>query len=100
VTGYVDYKIKGTIILDDIKNDMDKTNILYQKSYIVEGSGRAVACAIGIRTQSGMPQNVFQEQTLKEERSKFKEMLGSYSKQLGKYTNYIVVILFVIILYH
>jgi len=57
-------------------------------------------CAVGTRTQSGMPQDVFQEETLKEERSKFKDMLGGYSKQLGKYTNYIVVILFAILLYH
>ena len=29
MSGEVDYKIKGTIVEDDIKNDKDKTNILY-----------------------------------------------------------------------
>lgn len=29
MSGEVDYKIKGTIEENDIKNDKDKTNILY-----------------------------------------------------------------------
>ena len=47
-----------------------------------------------------MPQESIKDQTLKEERTDFRQQVFDYSKNIGKYSNYVVIILFLVILYH
>jgi magnesium-transporting ATPase (P-type) len=35
--------------------DQNLSNVLYAKSYVIKGKGKAIVCAVGHRTQFGMP---------------------------------------------
>jgi magnesium-transporting ATPase (P-type) len=55
VTGINYYKKKGVLTLENVKkNQNDYSNVLYNKSYIVDGFGKAVVCAVGKRSQYSM----------------------------------------------
>jgi len=54
VTGYADYKTKGLVTMDTIKDDLNFTNVLYAKSYVISGKGKAVVCAVGHKSQIGI----------------------------------------------
>lgn len=35
--------------------DTNLSNVLYAQSYIIKGKGKSIVCAVGHRTQFGMP---------------------------------------------
>ena len=50
VTGLLSQKIKGVIDRKMLEKYEEINNILYAKSFIVSGEGKAVVCAVGPRT--------------------------------------------------
>lgn len=54
---------KGTIDHDDDY----MSNVLYAKSYVVGGWGKALVCAVGTCTQAGMPCDQIKQDTMVEE---------------------------------
>lgn len=83
-----DYQKKGTISLDVIKKDLNKdfNNILYGKSYIVDGHGKAVVCAVGAKSQYGMPHVEIEEKTLKEVMTPIRYMLEKHMMKVLRFT--------------
>lgn len=68
ITGVNDYQKKGTLSQADLQDEEnDVSNILYAKSYIVDGFGKAVVCAVGERTQYGMPHIEIEDETMQDE---------------------------------
>lgn len=64
---------------------------------MVRGSGKAIVCAVGHRTQFGMPVEFEDEYQIRDEQSPFKDMLSNYSLKLGNYGNYLVICLILLI---
>lgn len=56
VTGLKYYQKKCCATLNEVKEREDQhfSNILYSKSFIVSGHGKAVVCAVGNKTQFGI----------------------------------------------
>jgi magnesium-transporting ATPase (P-type) len=48
-------QIKRYLPAKEMFNDQDLSNVLYAKSYVIKGKGKAIVCAVGHRTQFGMP---------------------------------------------
>lgn len=93
VTGINHYKKKGVLTLEDMKKDKnDYSNILYSKSYIVDGYGKAVVCAVGKKSQFSMNHVEIQELTLKEEQSPIKNTLQRHRTLVNRLTNYFILI--------
>jgi hypothetical protein len=63
----------------------------------VRGEGKAIVCAVGHRTQFGMPVEFEDDYQIRDERSPFKDMLSAYSLKLGNYGNYLVIFLILLI---
>ena len=42
----------------------EKSNVLYAKSYVVSGYGKAVVCMVGSFTQAGMPCSRINEEAI------------------------------------
>lgn len=59
VTGVKTMQIKRKLPLSEedaqLLQDQNLSNVLYAKSYIIKGKGKAIVCAVGHRTQFGMP---------------------------------------------
>ena len=95
VTGLKTMQIKGK--LDESNCNDDLSNVLYSKTYVVRGSGKAIVCAVGHRTQFGMPVEFEDDYQIRDEKSPFKDMLSAYSLKLGNYGNYLVIFLIALI---
>lgn len=50
VTGLKTMQVKGRLSVKDSHDNDDLSNVLYSKTYIVRGSGKAIVCAVGHRT--------------------------------------------------
>jgi magnesium-transporting ATPase (P-type) len=95
VTGLKTMQIKGKLDKSNCNDDL--SNVLYSKTYVVRGSGKAIVCAVGHRTQFGMPVEFEDDYQIRDEKSPFKDMLSAYSLKLGNYGNYLVIFLIALI---
>ena len=100
VTGYFCQQNKGVLKKEAIfKNSGNAlSNILYAQSFVVSGSGKAIVCCVGQRTQWGLPVDIETDISLEKKKTPFKEVLEKYSHRMGGYTNKIVLMLIILII--
>jgi magnesium-transporting ATPase (P-type) len=64
----------------------------------VSGKGKAIVCAVGERTQFGLPVDIDIDISLEKKKTPFKEKLEQYSHVMGGYTNSIIMFLILMII--
>jgi len=95
VTGLQSQQAKDIVTMEGLGEEI--SNVLYAKSFVVRGEGLAVVCAVGSRTQAGMPAMIPHDSELNNETSHLRRMFARYSLKLGSYSNYIVILIILIV---
>ena len=92
VTGMNIYTHKGVVEENSLRS-----NVLFSKSFVVEGYGKAVVCAVGKRSQAGMPvqDDIIKSTTMQEEETPLRGLLESYVEMIHFYSY--IVMLFIMI---
>mmetsp|Transcript_28011 Transcript_28011/g.42352 ORF Transcript_28011/g.42352 Transcript_28011/m.42352 type:complete len:335 (-) Transcript_28011:1052-2056(-) len=93
VTGLQSQQTKGVLTMEALENYEEMSNVLFSGSFIVHGEGRAVVCAVGNRTQGGIPCQIPTDSELNDDTSPLKDMFHRYSLKMGAYSNYVVLAL-------
>lgn len=112
VTGRQKYQKKTVINSKDIHQFVSESrhirskksisNVLFARSYVVTGHGKALVCAVGANTQYGMSlagDNLESQGHIIDEELEFKDMLESYSIKIGIFANYFAVFYIVSMMY-
>lgn len=96
VTGLRAYVPKRPIS-SETAGSTDKSNVLFAKSHVVSGHGKAVVCAVGQYTQAGMPCSRINEEAIGgiEEETRLQGLLQGYTRNMTTVANAIMMILLI-----
>ena len=81
LTGESVPEVKNDKKINDSTPLADRTNIVYQGTQVIVGSGRALVIATGMNTELGKISELVQK--VKAEKNPFKEKLDSFAKKIG-----------------